>query len=181
MAEPGPQDVIDFWIDAGPEKWWKKNPDFDAEIEQRFGETHRRAAAGELDEWGTTPDGALALILVLDQFSRNLFRNSPRAFAQDEQCVSIVLAQMETGADREMHPDVMHFCYLPLMHSEQLEHQQMCIAEMERLENTPSLRAAIQHRDIIADFGRFPHRNALLGRKTTDSEQAFLDGGGFSG
>ena len=181
MSELGPQDVIDFWIEAGPKMWWKKDDGFDAEILKRFGETHAKAAAGELDHWAETPDGALALILVLDQFSRNLFRNSPKAFAQDKQCVALVRAQMEAGHDREMNPEISHFCYLPLMHSEALEDQELCIAEMERLDNKPSLKAAIEHRDIVAKFGRFPHRNTVLGRDTTADEQAFLDGGGFAG
>ena len=181
MSELGPQDVINFWIEAGPKKWWKKDDGFDTEILNRFGALHNKACAGELDLWAETPDGALALILMLDQFSRNLFRNSPRAFAQDAHCAALVRAQMQRGADREMHPEISHFCYLPLMHSEVLEDQEMCIAEMRRLDNKPSLKAAIEHRDIIAQFGRFPHRNAVLGRQTTPEEQAFLDGGGFAG
>ena len=181
MSEPGPQDVINFWIEAGPKKWWKKDDGFDAEILNRFGDTHKRAAAGELDHWADTPDGALALILVLDQFSRNLFRNDPKAFAQDPHCVAIVRDQMKDGRDREMNPEISHFCYLPLMHSEVLADQELCIDEMTRIDNKPSLKAAIEHRDIIAKFGRFPHRNKVLGRQTTAEEQAFLDGGGFAG
>jgi uncharacterized protein (DUF924 family) len=88
---------------------------------------------------------------------------------------------MKNGNDRQMHPEIGHFCYLPLMHSERLEDQETCIEEMTRLDNKPSLRSAIQHRDIIAEFGRFPHRNIVLGRDTTPEERAFLDGGGFGG
>ena len=181
MAEPAPQEILDFWLAAGPKKWWKKSDAFDAEIARRFGGIHRRAAVGELDDWAATPDGALALILVLDQFSRNLCRNSPLAFAMDEKCVAIVRAQMKVGNDRKMHPETGHFCYLPLMHSEVLADQELCIEEMTRLDNKPSLRSAIRHRDIIDEFGRFPHRNKVLGRQATAAEQAFLDGGGFAG
>lgn len=174
-------DVTDFWAGAGPKKWWRKDDQFDADIARRFGGIHMEASESLLDHWADTPDGALALILVLDQFSRNLFRNDPRAFARDDACVALTKKLMESGADRQMRSDIGVFCYLPLMHSEYLEDQDLCLREMERLDLPDNIKAAVEHRDIIEKFGRFPHRNEVLGRTSSAAEQAFLDGGGFSG
>ena len=176
-----PESVLDFWIAAGPKKWWKKDEQFDADITREFGGLHMQAATGQLDHWVETPEGALALILVLDQFSRNLFRNSPYAFAQDAKCVGFVNSVMEAGLDRKMRPDIGEFCYLPLMHAENISDQERCLSEMERLNKEGNIKAAKEHLDIIKRFGRFPHRNAVLGRETTVEEQAFLEVGGFSG
>ena len=181
MSEIEPQEVIDFWIAAGPKKWWRKDPEFDAEIKQRFGGIHEQACAGKLDHWANTPAGALALILVLDQFSRNLFRDSPLAFAQDDKCAALARVQIKSGADQKMPSDINEFCYLPLMHSERLADQDLCLESLQRLGKEQNIKAAVEHRDIIVEFGRFPHRNRVLGRVTTEQEQAFLDGGGFSG
>ncbi|MEE9315410.1 MAG: DUF924 family protein [Rhizobiaceae bacterium] len=175
------QDIADFWLTAGPKKWWMKDDVFDSEIAAKFSTTHRAAANGELDHWINEPDSALALILVLDQFSRNLFRNDTRAFAQDAACLTIVKTVMFKGFDRSMNPEIGPFCYLPLMHSETIEDQQSCLQEMRRIDQKDYIKAAQQHLDIIGKFGRFPHRNSVLGRKTTVAEQAYLDSGGFSG
>lgn len=176
-----PQSVLDFWVNAGPSRWWKKNQQFDADIARLFGGTHLEAASGLLEDWRETPDTTLALVLVLDQFSRNLFRNDPRAFAQDPYCCSIVKAAMENGTDRQARDDINEFFYLPLMHSEDISDQKLCLTEMERLGKVGNIKAAKEHLDIIEKFGRFPHRNAVLGRKTSAAEQAFLDAGGFAG
>lgn len=173
--------VLDFWLKAGPQKWWSKSDAFDAEIRERFGALRVRATHGDLDDWESHPDEALALIILLDQFSRNLFRNDAQAFAQDEKCVGLVERVMAAGLDRKMPPELMSFCYLPLMHSEKLDHQNMCVSQMERMEEAEQVKFAILHRDIIEDFGRFPHRNTVLGRVSTEEEIAFLEGGGFSG
>jgi len=177
----GPEDVLNFWVDAGPKMWWQKDDGFDAEIAQRFGNTHDAAARGELDAWLSKPDAGLALIIVLDQFSRNLFRNDARAFAQDEQCLRMVKSLMSSGHDRKMRHDIGMFCYMPLMHSEDLDDQKECLAQMERLGLKDNVKYAVIHLEIIEKFGRFPHRNAVLGRQTTPDEQKFLDDGGFSG
>ncbi|NKB53683.1 MAG: DUF924 family protein [Rhizobiaceae bacterium] len=181
MTDPIAQEVVNFWIDAGTQKWWKKDPEFDAEIRRRFGQIHQQACRGECDHWAATPEGALALILVLDQFSRNLHRNSPLAFAQDGKSAALVKALVEAGKDQKMPSDVQAFCYLPLVHSEDLANQQQAVDLMRALGWEVALRSAIEHRDIIAEFGRFPHRNKVLGRETTAAEQAFLDAGGFAG
>ena len=176
-----PQDVLDFWLEAGPEKWWKKDAALDAAILEQFGETHEQAAGGALDDWENDPESALALIIILDQFSRNLYRNDPRAFAQDDKCLGVVKRLMASGGDRKLSLPLVQFVYLPLMHSENLDHQETCLAELTRLDLPLNVKAAIEHRDIIRDFGRFPHRNGVLGRKTTPAEQKFLDDGGFKG
>ena len=176
-----PHDILEFWMNAGPRKWWKKDPAFDDEIRSQFGSLYEQAYSGELDHWASKPDSALALILLLDQFSRNLNRNSPRAFAQDKKCVALVHDIMAAGLDRQMPKELAEFCYLPLMHSENLEDQKLCLREMERTGKQGNIKAAVEHLEIIERFGRFPHRNEVLGRETTAEEQAFLDGGGFSG
>lgn len=176
-----PNDVLEFWTAAGPEKWWQKDVEFDTKIKSVFGATHAAAKSGGLNNWLKTPDGTLALVIVLDQFSRNLFRNDARAFKQDEQCVSIVKSAMDSGFDRKMRSDIRMFIYLPLMHSEDISDQKLCVKEMMRLELANEIKFAKIHLDIIEEFGRFPHRNKVLGRTTTPKEQAFLDEGGFSG
>ena len=181
MTDATAEDVLEFWRQAGTQKWWKKDPEFDAEISRRFGEIYDRACNGELDHWAVTAHGGLALILVLDQFSRNLHRNSPLAYAQDEKCVELTMAQIESGHDDDLPTDLRPFCYMPLMHSESLAAQHKGFEMMEKYGVEGNVRSAIEHRDIIARFGRFPHRNKLLGRTTTQEEQEFLDSGGFGG
>ena len=175
------QDVLNFWTEAGPKKWWMKDSEFDAEISRQFGGLYEQACKGELDHWAESPDGALALILLLDQFSRNLHRNSPLAFAQDNKCADLTRSQIASGADHHLPADIRPFCYMPLMHSENLEDQNLGLEMMEKFGVEGNVKAAVEHRDIIAKFGRFPHRNSVLGRETTPEEQAFLDDGGFAG
>ncbi|PHS77967.1 MAG: hypothetical protein COB56_00035 [Robiginitomaculum sp.] len=176
-----PQDVLDFWLNAGPKNWFAKSDDFDADINSAFGQTLEDAIAGKCDNWAETPDGTLALIILLDQFSRNLFRDDARAFAQDKKSVNILHAAIASGDDLKIREDLAAFFYMPLMHSENLSDQELCIEQMTRLNLEGNVKFAIIHRDIIRDFGRFPHRNAVLDRKTTPEEQIFLDKGGFSG
>lgn len=176
-----PEQVIAFWREAGPKKWFKKDDTFDEEIRTRFGETLEKAGNGELDHWTHDPNSSLALILVLDQFSRNLHRDSAKAFENDDKCVAIVQDMMKSGDDRKVPDDLAPFIYMPLMHSENLADQEECITQMQRLGKQDNVKFAIIHRDIIEKFGRFPHRNKVLGRETTPEEQAFLDEGGFAG
>ncbi len=176
-----PSDIVTFWREAGPTKWFKKDEAFDTEIAERFMPLYDRACRGELDAWAEEPGSALALILVFDQFSRNLYRNDARAFAQDGRCVRIVHDAMANGDDRKIPDDLAPFIYMPLMHSENLSDQQTCIDEMERLGKADNVKFARIHYDIIEKFGRFPHRNTVLGRITTPEEEQFLADGGFSG
>jgi uncharacterized protein (DUF924 family) len=175
--------IIAFWRDAGPQKWYAKDDAFDAEIRARFHPAHDAAARGELWGWERDGDGALALIILLDQFPRNLFRGSAHAFATDGAAVGVADRAIAQGFDAAREGLLRQFFYLPYMHSEDLAHQERCVTLCASLgpgfeENH---KFAVIHRDIIARFGRFPHRNAIFGRSTTAEEQAFLDAGGFAG
>jgi len=176
-----PNDVIGFWRQAGPAKWFKKAVAFDEAIRLKFEPTHHRAARGEYDAWAQTPEGALALLILLDQFPRNLYRNSAHAFATDPKARSIALAAIEKGFDRQVESLMRNFFYLPFEHSEDLADQDYGVVLCAETGEPDDLKWARLHRDIIARFGRFPHRNAALGRTTTPEEQEFLDEGGFSG
>jgi len=176
-----PADIVRFWHDAGYEKWFKKDDAFDAEIRQRFFATHEAAAAGRLAEWEATPEGALALLLLLDQFPRNLFRNDPRTYATDPLARGVARRAIDRGFDAQVDPALRGFFYLPFMHSENLADQERCCALYRAAGDTNGLKWAEHHADIIRRFGRFPHRNRLLGRTTTPEEQKFLDEGGFTG
>ena len=176
-----PNDVIGFWRHAGPQKWFKKVHAFDEAIRLKFEPVHHRAARGEYDAWAETADGALALLILLDQFPRNLYRNSAHAFATDPKARTIARAAIERGFDRQVDPALRNFFYLPFEHSEDLADQDYGLALVAEGGVEDDLKWAALHRDIIVRFGRFPHRNACLGRMTTAEEQEFLDEGGFSG
>lgn len=180
-----PMDVVGFWKAAGPEKWFAKNARFDEAIALRFEPVHHAAARGEYDAWMATPEGALALLLLLDQFPRNLFRGSAHAFATDPKARAVARAAVLAGHDRASAPALRQFFYLPYEHSEDMADQdegvRLFTALKQETGDGESLRWAELHRDIIVRFGRFPHRNACLGRMTTPNEQAFLDEGGFAG
>lgn len=173
-------DVLTFWREAGPGRWFKKDAAFDADFRNRFLAAHETAARGELDDWTLTPGGALALLLLLDQFPRNAFRGTARMFATDAQALQIARNAIGSGLDASVESELRNFFYLPLMHSENLPDQHQAVLLTGPL-GGEQLRFAILHRDIIERFGRFPHRNAMLGRPTTPQEQVFLDEGGFPG
>ncbi|MGE0565844.1 MAG: DUF924 family protein [Pseudolabrys sp.] len=175
-----PADIIAFWREAGPEKWFKKDAAFDEALRERFLGTHEAAAAGQLEAWESSAEGALALLLLLDQFPRNMFRNDPRTFATDGQARAVAARALTRGFDAQFS-DLRGFFFLPFMHSEDLADQELCIALYKAIGDQDGLKWADLHADIIRRFGRFPHRNAVLGRETTPEEQAFLDKGGFSG
>lgn len=177
-----PNDVLEFWAGIGSKGWWTKNADVDAQIRARFGQLHKQACDGNLDDWAQTPDGALALIIVLDQFSRNLFRGSPKSFAQDAKALAIAKSAISNGVDKQANPELRLFFYLPYEHSEKLADQEESLNLLNSFNDSPEfLKAVIEHHNIIKRFGRFPHRNEVLGRETTADEQAYLDGGGFRG
>ena len=176
-----PNDIVGFWRQAGPDKWFKKVPAFDEAIRLKFEPTHHRAARGEYDAWIETAAGALALVILLDQFPRNLYRGSAHAFATDGKARAVARTAVDAGFDREVEPILRNFFYLPFGHSEDLADQDFGIALCAEAGEADNLKWASLHRDIIARFGRFPHRNAALGRTTTPQEQEFLDEGGFSG
>jgi len=176
-----PNDILGFWRSAGPAKWYAKSDAFDAAIRLKFEPVHHAAARGQYDAWAETPDGALALLILLDQFPRNLYRGSGHAFATDGKARAVARAAVERGFHLEVEPELRQFFVLPFEHSEDLADQDFGLSICAELADEEVLKWAKLHRDIIARFGRFPHRNPCLGRTTTAEEQAFLDDGGFAG
>ncbi|QLF71240.1 DUF924 family protein [Peteryoungia desertarenae] len=180
-----PSDVVGFWQSAGPEKWFAKDEAFDEAIRDKFLDLHFAASRNELQDWCDTAEGALALMLLLDQFPRNLFRGSGHAFATDGLARHIADQAMERGFHLQVEPALAIFFYLPLEHSEQLEDQKRCLALFQehfaRTGDQVTLDYAQLHLDIIERFGRFPHRNKALGRVTTPEEITYLEEGGFKG
>jgi uncharacterized protein (DUF924 family) len=191
--------VLAFWfgpLEAGRAnaehraRWFSKDAAFDRLVAERWAALHARAAAGQCDHWLATPRSALALVVLLDQLSRNMYRNQAAAFAQDARALAAATQAIDLGFDRRLQPDERTFMYMPLMHSEDLPAQERCVALFaawtEDLDGadqqavTGYLGYARQHRDIIQRFGRFPHRNAILGRRSTPEEEAFLAGPGSS-
>lgn len=180
-------DVLNFWFGMDVrEQWFKKDADFDQLIAERYINLVDYTA-NEIDQhgvapWEGDPRGDLASIIVLDQFPRNIYRDTARAFACDEKALALTKRAMERESDRALPDGQRPFIYMPLMHSEDLEAQEMSVVVFkERMEDQSNLPWAIEHRDIIKRFGRFPHRNPLLGRESTPEELAYLEGGGFSG
>lgn len=172
--------VTDFWRTAGPNAWFEKNEAFDAEFRSRFLDLHNAAARRELDDWGNHAESALALMILLDQFPRNCFRGTAHMFATDPLARHFAAKAVAAGHDMAVDPEVRVFFYLPFEHSENLDDQHRSV-ELTETNAAEYLKYAIEHRDIIERFGRFPHRNPPLGRETTPEEKAFLEGGGFSG
>ena len=182
MEDINPQDVLNFWQSVGPDGWWKKDETLDTEITNRFSNLHEQISTGQKENWLETPNGALASIIVLDQFSRNMFRGSNRAFAQDTQALMISKQGIEKGFDAKIEGELRIFYYLPFEHSENIREQEISVKLQYAIGDSPeAMKAALEHREIISRFGRFPHRNVVLGRHTTPAEQAYLDGGGFKG
>jgi len=180
-GEAGTAEVLAFWRGAGEDRWYKKDSAFDDEVRRRFLGLWQSAAAGGLSAWEASDDGALALTIVLDQFPRNMFRGDPRAYATDAMAREVAARAIERGTDARIDPALLQFLYLPFMHSEHLSDQLRCVELFRKAGSAENREYAEHHADIIRRFGRFPHRNYLLDRRTTPQEQAFLDEGGFSG
>lgn len=178
MASAG--EIVRFWRDAGPKFWFAKDETFDGRC-RAFEAEHHAAARRELAHWETNAEGALALLILLDQFPRNIFRGSPHAYATDTMAQAIAARAIEKRFDAAADSELRVFFYLPFEHAEDLALQERAVQLVEAMRNPEYTRFAILHRDIIARFGRFPHRNAALGRHTTPAEEAFLAAGGFSG
>ncbi|WP_439155206.1 DUF924 family protein [Yoonia sp.] len=179
-----PQDVLAFWLDqATPEDWYKADPAFDAEIRDKFLATWQEATEGALGLWLTYPTGTLAYIILTDQFPRNMFRDSGQAFATDKLALAAAKMAIDRNWDMKIDEPARQFFYLPLMHSENLYDQDRAVRLIHtRMPQTGKSNEnhACAHRAIIRQFGRFPYRNGALDRKTTASEQSFLDAGGYA-
>ena len=174
--------VVDYWLGLGPAGWYAVDETVDAEIRARFAPAWEAALAGAFGAWAETAEGALGLLILTDQFPRNMFRGEARAFATDARARAVADAAIARGHDRAVPEPERQFFYLPFMHAEDLALQDRCIALIgERMpqEGAGNLPHARAHREIIRRFGRFPYRNEALGRKTTAEERAFLDGGGY--
>ena len=167
-------EIIGFWVEAGPGRWFAKDDAFDETCRQRFLATYEAAARGDLAEWELEPRGALALLILLDQIPRNMFRGTRRAYATDPSAALLAERAIERGFDKVVSPDLRRFFYLPFMHSEELAHQERSVALNEAMGEADSIRWARHHHDIVARFGRFPHRNAMVGRESTTEEQVYL-------
>jgi uncharacterized protein (DUF924 family) len=178
-SDPG--DVVSFWLAQDKENWFSANPTFDAEVRHRFADVIEQAKSGSIDDWAESPKGALALVILLDQMSRNIYRDSPEMYAADAKALAVAESAIARGFDEALAANERAWLYMPFMHSEDLEDQEKSIALFSRSGLAENLPFAIHHADIIRRFGRFPHRNAILGRHTTPEEAAFLAGGGFSG
>ena len=171
------EEVLAFWFEGVVENelreaWWVQHDAFDAEIRQRFGEVHRRASAGELDAWTETPKGSLALVIVLDQFSRNLNRGSAAAFANDPKALATAEAAIEKDWDREFREPDRVFFYLPHEHSEDFDVQRRCFRVF--FETRMGTECPEAHMRLVERFGRFPHQNAVLGRSNTPEEDEYF-------
>jgi uncharacterized protein (DUF924 family) len=177
----GPGEVVTFWLGQNEKVWFSADPAFDAEVLSRFAELVERAKSGALDHWADTAEGALALVILLDQMTRNIYRDSPEMFAADGKALAVAELAIGRGFDQELPKSKRRWLYMPFMHSEDLADQERSVDLFTRSEISESVPFAVDHADIIRRFGRFPHRNAILGRQTTPEEAAFLAGGGFSG
>lgn len=176
-----PRDFVRFWKEAGFAAWFRKDDAFDQRLRERFLALHEEVAVGGIDLWLEDAEVALGAVLLLDQFPRNAFRATPRMFATDERAKAIADRALAAGFDQATEPDLRFFFYLPLEHSEDLADQERQVALHRSLGLDHITRYAVEHRDIIQRFGRFPHRNAVLGRESTPEEIVFLESGGFSG
>jgi uncharacterized protein (DUF924 family) len=175
------ESVLSFWFEEiEPKHWFVKDPDFDALIEGRFASVHRQAQAGELYKWRVSPEGRLAEVIVLDQFSRNMFRDTPKAFACDS--LALILAQeaIASKADKALSPIQRSFLYMPFMHSESRTIHEVALALFSQKGLEGNLDFEIRHKEIIDRFGRYPHRNAILGRESSAEELEFLKHPGSS-
>jgi uncharacterized protein (DUF924 family) len=172
-----PHDLLSEWF-RDPERWWKPDAAFDDSLRATYGDDVEAAIRGERDDWARSPRGALALVILLDQFTRNIYRDTPRMYAGDAKAVATSLAVIESGADASLSADERQFLYMPLMHSEDRGLQQRSLEKFRELGQ--SLEWAEHHAAIVMRFGRFPHRNAVLGRESTPEEVEFLSQPGSS-
>jgi uncharacterized protein (DUF924 family) len=180
ISATDPRSVTGFWRQSGPEAWFRKDEAFDADFRSRFLDLHYAAARRELDRWVGDAEGALALMILLDQFPRNCFRGTGHMFATDPLARHYAARAIEAGHDLAIDEQIRVFFYLPFEHSEDIADQKLSV-ELHKANAASYLEYAVDHYDIIERFGRFPHRNGPLGRETTPEEKAFLENGGFAG
>ncbi len=171
-----PRQIIDFWFADGTRKFWfKSTPEFDRELSERYQDTWEQASRGELDHWLQSAEGCLALVIVLDQFPLNMFRGNAQSFASEVQSRDVATVAIERGLDKVLPVEQLAFLYMPYMHSEALEDQKLALELFAQPGLESNLRFAHHHHAIIEKYGRFPHRNAALGRTSTDAEIEYLN------
>ncbi|MEA3303854.1 MAG: DUF924 family protein [Pseudomonadota bacterium] len=176
-----PNTILDFWFSDEVEAlWFRSTQSFDREIRDKFESLWQQGCNGELSPWEQTPQGSLALVILLDQLPLNMFRDQPQSFITEQASRDVAHRAIEKGFDKQLDNRHKHFLYMPLMHSEELSDQNRSVALLEAAGMTDNLRWAKHHRDIIARFGRFPHRNQILNRKSTSEELEWLKSGGFN-
>lgn len=169
------KEILRFWfVECEQKQWWVKDPEFDSAVRERFGDLVVEAAAGKLDHWAESAEGARALIILLDQFTRNIYRGSAKAFEADEKARTIARSAIARGFDKGLNSHERNFMYLPLEHSEDLSDQEECCRLVGAIGSEGYLKFAQSHKAIIERFGRFPHRNATLGRANTPEEEDYL-------
>ncbi|MGH8026383.1 MAG: DUF924 family protein [Pseudoxanthomonas sp.] len=176
-----PAEIVAFWKDAGAKKWFARNDGFDAEFRRRFEQAHFAAARGEYEAWMDSAEGALALLILLDQLPRNCFRGSAHSYATDGLARRYARLALEAQFDLRIEAQLRMFFYLPFEHSETMPDQDYAMDLFGKIGDGELMKYAVLHRDLIARFGRFPHRNAALGRESTREELDYLASGGFSG
>ncbi|MCI5060290.1 MAG: DUF924 domain-containing protein [Alphaproteobacteria bacterium] len=171
------KEIIDFWfVETQPQQWFQVNAEFDARVKERFLDFYQNASQGTYDEWQKSADGALALCILLDQMPRNMFRGTPQAFETDKKALVIAKFALSKGLDQVLSPQKRRFLYLPFEHSENLNDQRRCVELFEKMKDDDPLGYdyALRHLKVIEEFGRFPHRNKILGRDNTPEEEAYL-------
>jgi uncharacterized protein (DUF924 family) len=176
-----PPDIVDFWMAAGPARWFSKDAAFDGALAVRFGAALKEARLGAFDHWGESPIGALGLVLLLDQASRNIHRGSPLAFAADARALALAKGWIGRNYHHSLPAPLASWFIMPFEHAEDLDAQRRGVALFQSMGLHEMAHWAQMHLDIIARFGRFPHRNPVLGRRSTPAELAFLAAGGFAG
>ena len=170
------QEIIDFWFSPEASKrWFDSTPEFDQLLCERYQSVWEEASRGELDDWMATAEGCLALVIVLDQLPLNMFRGEAKSFSTEARSIDVARHAVEHGFDAELPIDQVSFLYMPFMHSENLDDQNLCVKLFDKPGLEGNLRFAYHHRGIIEKFGRFPHRNEILGRESTDAEMAYLN------
>jgi len=176
MIDPSIKEILDFWYaEANTKKWFKSTPEFDAEIKKRFESLWQSAAKHKYKVWEHSSEGCLALCILLDQFPLNMFRGENKSFQTEHQSIEVARAAIKSGLDEDIDTKRVSFLYMPLMHSEDLLDQDLCVACFEKSGLEDNLRFAQHHRGIIQEFGRFPHRNVVLGRESTPEEIDYLN------
>lgn len=176
-----PHDVTSFWFQSGEQRWFTKDAVFDGQLKVRFGKAWEDARLGAFDQWGETPEGALGLVLLLDQVPRNIHRGSPLAFATDARALRLAKRSVGRGFLGKLTAPQAMWLLMPFEHAENIDDQWRCVSLFQTLGLNDMVHWAKVHLDIIAKFGRFPHRNPVLGRRSTPEELAFLKAGGFAG